>query len=66
MFELTSEILDVDFQFDFEDCNICQKSKYLNETPSNFKILSHSIGSLVCIFLINDLSMSELKVKSVI
>ena len=33
MFELTSEIPDSDFDFNFEDCNICLKSKYFDVTP---------------------------------
>ena len=32
VFELTSDIPDSGFHFDFEeDCNICLKSKYINE-----------------------------------
>ena len=33
MFELTSEIPDSDFDFDFEECNICLKSKYFDVIP---------------------------------
>ena len=31
VFELTSDIPDSGFHFDFKDCNICLKSKYFNE-----------------------------------
>ena len=33
VFELTSEIPDSDFPFDFEECNICLKSKYFDVIP---------------------------------
>ena len=33
VFELTSEFLDSDFHFDFEECNICLKSKYFDVIP---------------------------------
>ena len=30
VFKLTSDIRDSDFHFDFEECNICLKSKYFD------------------------------------
>ena len=33
VFELTSDIPDSDFHFDFEECNICLKSKYFDVIP---------------------------------
>ena len=33
MIELTSEIPDSDYDFDFEECNICLKYKYFEVIP---------------------------------
>ena len=33
VFELTSDLPDSDFHFDFEECNICLKSRYFNVIP---------------------------------
>ena len=38
MFELTSEIRDSHFHFDFEDCNICLKSKYFTEITVQLQV----------------------------
>ena len=38
VFELTSDIPDSNFHFDFEDCNICLKSKNFNEITVQLQV----------------------------
>ena len=38
VFELTSDIPDSDFHIDFEDCNICLKSKNINEITVQLQV----------------------------
>ena len=38
VFELTSDNPDSDFHIDFEDCNICLKSKYINEITVTLQV----------------------------
>ena len=45
MFELTSVIPDSDFHFDFEECNICLKSKYFDVIP----VQLHARNGFYCV-----------------
>ena len=42
--ELTTEIPDSDFHFDFEECNICLKSKYFDVIP----VQLHARNGFLC------------------
>ena len=55
MFELTSQILDSDLYFDFEECNICLKSKYFDVIPVKLHAATDSTVLIVSLSLTNTL-----------
>ena len=63
---MISEIPDSDFYFDFEECNICLKSKYFDVIPWSFMPVTDSTVLIVSTSLTNTLRdiYTEGKVKS--